>query len=127
MHEQDPDRDATSAPSIPPTELATGQAPVQPPVTDPPGGRRFGRTPAVVAGVAALVLIAATAAFGYSLDRDLAATRSTLATTTSNLATTRGSLSSTSTTLDETTATLAAAARDREGLEMTVTELSAQV
>ena len=127
MHEQDPDGDATSAWSAPPIEPETGAAPTQPPDTDPSGGRRVGRAPALVAGVVALVAIAATAALGYSMDQDLAAARTNLTTTTAKLGTTTGTLATTTTTLGDTTVTLAAATKEREGLETKVTELSAQV
>lgn len=127
MHEQDPDADATSAWSAPPIEPDPPGTPTGRPAGGPSGGRRIRRAPALIAGVGALVLIAATAALGHSLDQDLVATRSTFATTTARLAATTGTLASTSSALDETTVTLAAATEEREGLETTVTELSAQV
>jgi len=127
MDEPYPDADETSAWSAPPTEPETGDAPTRPPDPDPSGPRRIGRAPALIAGVVALVAIAATAALGYSLDQDLGAARNSLATTTATLGSTTGTLATTTTTLDETTVTLAAASKEREGLEREVTELSAQV
>ena len=127
MHEQDPDGDATSAWSPPPIEPEPGVAPTQRPDIDRSGPRRVRRTPALVAGVVALVAIAATAALGYSLDQDLAAARNRLTTTTAKLGSTTGTLATTTTTLGDATATLALASKEREGLETEVTELSAQV
>lgn len=129
MHEHDPDGDATSPWSAPPTtpEPDAGGPPTQPPVSDPSGPRRVRRAPVLIAGVIALVAIAATAALGYSMDQDLAAARNRLTTTTATLGSTTGTLATTTTTLDDTTVTLAAATKEREALETKVTELSAQV
>lgn len=117
MHEQDPDDDATSRRS----------APTPPPEIDRTRRRWVRRAPALVAGVAALVVIAATAALGYSLDRDLTAARNGLTTTTTKLGSTTETLATTTTTLGDTSVTLVAASKEREGLETQVTELSAQV
>jgi chromosome segregation ATPase len=127
MQEQGPDGDATSAWSAPPTEPETGEAPIPPEVPDASGPRRVRRAPVLIAGVVALVAIAATAALGYSLDQDLAVARNRLTTTTATLDTTTGTLATTTTTLGDTTVTLAAATKEREGLDTKVIELSAQV
>lgn len=127
MHEQDSDEDATAPRSAPPFGPETADAPTQPSEIDRPRRRRVRRAPALIAGIVALATIAATGALGYSLDQDLAAARAGLTTTTATLGTTTTTLATTTTTLGDTTVALAAATKEREGLEATVTELSAQV
>lgn len=127
MHQQDPAEDATAPGSAPPFGSETAEAPTQRSDIDRSRRRRVRRAPALLAGVAALVAIAATAALGYSRDQDLAAAWDGLTTTTSKLASTTETLATTTTTLNDTTVTLAAASEEREGLESQVTELSAQV
>jgi uncharacterized coiled-coil protein SlyX len=82
----------TETVDVPPVTAAT--------VERPEGPRRVGTKWAALVGVIALLGIGTVVVLGYSMNQDLATTRTTLATTATDLGSTR-------TTLEDTTATLA--------------------
>ena len=109
----------TEAVEAPPVTIAT--------VERPAGRRRVGGRVAAVVVLFAILAIGGAAYLGYTLNQDLATTRSTLATTQSDLG-------STETDLDDTTAEIAATKAEWEErvaeqatLEAQTDELSAQV
>jgi len=110
---------ATEVVEPPPVQIAT--------VDRPAGPRRVKGPVAALVAIIGAVAIGAVAYVGYSLNQDLASTRTTLATTQDDLGSTR-------TTVDETTAKVATTKRDlatatkqQADLDAQVTDLSAQV
>ena len=94
---------------------------------EPAGPRRVGSGLSVIVGVLAIVAIGAVGAYGYSLDRDLGAARSTLASTVADLDATTATLEDTDADLAATTTELSAATDERISLDGTIAELSAAV
>jgi septal ring factor EnvC (AmiA/AmiB activator) len=109
----------TEAVDVPPVTIAT--------VDRPAGPRRVSGRVAAVVGVLAALAVGGVAYAGYTLNQDLAATRTTLATTESDLGSTQTELDETSSTLATTKATLAERTTEREAFDAEITDLSAQV
>ena len=109
----------TEAVDVPPVTIAT--------VDRPAGPRRVGGRVAAVVGVIALLAIAGVAFAGYSLNQDLATTRTSVATAENDLGSTRTTLDETSSTLATTETQLADKTATRETLDAEVAELAAQV
>lgn len=124
-----------TGPSEAPVETSSSVAtePIEAPVVrlapppEPAGSRRVGSRLAIVVGALAIVAIGGVAAFGYSLNQDLAATRSTLASTETDLETTTSDLETTTSDLEKTSTELEAATAERADLDATIAELSAEV
>ena len=102
----------TETVDVPPVTAAT--------VDRPEGPRRVGTKWAALVGVIALLGIGTVVFLGYSMNQELAATRTTLATTETDLGSTR-------TTLEETTATLASKKTELEGKTAQKEQLVEQV
>lgn len=126
--------DPTRRPDAPvETSSSVATEPIEAPVVrlapppEPAGPRRVGSRLAILVGALAIIAIGGVAAFGYSLNQDLAATRSTLASTEADLATTTSTLQTTTSDLGETSNELEAATAERADLDATVAELSAEV
>jgi hypothetical protein len=109
----------TEAVDVPPVTVAT--------VDRPQGRRRVGGRVAAVVAVVGVLVIAGVAYAGYSLNQDLATTRTTLGTTEDDLGSTQSTLEETSSTLATTRTQLAERTDARETLDAEITELAAQV
>ena len=96
-------------------------------VEHPAGPRRVGGRIAAVVGLFAILAVGGVAYLGYTLNRDLEGTRSTLATTTSELGSTQASLEETDATMATTETTLADRTSEREALDAEVADLTGQV
>jgi hypothetical protein len=102
--------------------------PVKAFVPEPPTGRRrIGGRLSVFVALLAILAIGGVAAFGYTLNQELNATRANVASTESELGSTKSTLDTTKGQLDTTSTTLTAAKTERATLDAQVADLASQV